>query len=372
MQMTRPNEQMTWPNEDPFPNGFTRRCVLSASLTSALGLALSSGAVRGESPTAPPIPTQFPKDTSLVIGDPATHTALELSGLAKELPFRAQWANMSGGPQTTEAFRAGALDVGSVADIPAINAAWTGLAVKIVGVSFRRDPAATPKYELGIAPNAGVKTIADLRGKRIAYSPGQVQGAIILRAMQKVGLAKKDVTLVELPSTGDVYTVLLSSRQIDVAPISGVAVKRYLARFARDGASVIPHTVEDDASFVYVRKAVVDDPAKSAALREYLKYWALAQEWIASHRQEWAVGFYEKSQGLAPDDAQYLVKTDGDPLFPDDWAQAIERQQKTIELLAQENGKPVFDAATLFDRRYEHAAAAAVAQSAASSPAVER
>src|SRR5690349_23456227 len=39
-----------------------------------------------------------------------------------------------------------------------------------------------------------------------SYSPGQAQGALILKVLQKVGLAKDDVKLVELPSTGDVYS----------------------------------------------------------------------------------------------------------------------------------------------------------------------
>ena len=43
-----------------------------------------------------------------------------------KLPFKVEWANISGGPQTLEAFRADALDVGAVADIPPLLATWTG------------------------------------------------------------------------------------------------------------------------------------------------------------------------------------------------------------------------------------------------------
>ena len=53
-----------------------------------------------------PIPDHIAPGTKFVIGDPATQKALELSGAAAKLPFTVEWANISGGPQTIEAFRA--------------------------------------------------------------------------------------------------------------------------------------------------------------------------------------------------------------------------------------------------------------------------
>ena len=102
-----------------------------------------------------------------------TQEALVLSGEADKLPFKAIWANIAGGPQTIQAFRAHALDVGEVADIPPIHANWTGLPVKIVATRFRQDPINHPIYLLGIAPGAGVNSLADLRGKNIASAPAR-------------------------------------------------------------------------------------------------------------------------------------------------------------------------------------------------------
>ena len=124
------------------------------------------------------LPTTVPAGAKIVVGDPTTQKALELSGQLDKVSGFVQFANLSGGPQTTEAFRANALDVGSVAEIPSIHATWTGLHVKIVASKFRQDPINHPIYELGVAPGVEVKTLADLRGKKIAYSPGQAQGAL--------------------------------------------------------------------------------------------------------------------------------------------------------------------------------------------------
>ncbi|MGW4802435.1 ABC transporter substrate-binding protein, partial [Nonomuraea sp. NPDC004297] len=307
-----------------------------------------------------PLPAAVPEGTKLIVGDPPTKVALQLSGELDSFSFDLEWANISGGPQTSEAFRADALDVGAVADIPPIHATWTGLPVKIVASRFRKDPLTHPTYELGIAPGANVRTLADLRGKKIAYSPGQAQGALVLRVLKKAGLTRQDVTLVELPSTGDVYPNALASRQVDVAPIGGVNIRRYTAKFGRDGATTIPHGLRDDPGHLYVRTETLRDPAKAAAIREYVAAWARASRWVYEHPKEWIDGYYVKDQGLSAADGRYLVEQAGEPDLPADWTEAVERHQETIDILAAETGNPPLRAADLYDRRYEATAAEAI------------
>ncbi|MVW79830.1 ABC transporter substrate-binding protein [Bordetella sp. 02P26C-1] len=306
------------------------------------------------------IPDTVPPGTVLRVGDPKTQRALELSGELAKLPFKVEWANISGGPRTTEAFRSRALDLGAVADIPPIHATWTGLPVKIVAAGFRKDPIDHPIYKLGIAPGAAIDSIDDLRGKKIAYSPGQAQGALVLRVLQKAGLTQKDVTLVEMPSTGDVYVSALASRLVDAAPIAEANQPRYLLNYGKDGAKLISHGLRDDPWYIYGLQSVLDDPAKAAAVREYVKAWARASRWIYEHPQEWIAGYFVEQQGLSADDGKHLVKSAGEPDIPADWNDAIARQQATIDLLAAETGKPRLRAEDLFDRRYENVAAQAL------------
>lgn len=297
-----------------------------------------------------------PPGTTLAIGDPQIEFALRLSGQIDKLPFKASWANISGGPNTLQAFRAGALDLGSVADIPPIHAHFTGLPVKIVAIRFRRDPLNHPVYQLGIAPGAGIGKLSDLKGKRIAYSPGQAQGALVLRILQKVGLSKKDVRLVELPSTTNVYANALQSRLVDAAPLGVVFAKRYLANFGKDGAKVLAHGLRDDPLYLYAPVSVLANPAKAAAIREYVKAWARATRWTEAHPDLWAQAYYVKDQGLNQQDARATVQSFGIADIPADWNDAIARQQQTVDLIARENGQKPFAAADLFDRRFEHVA----------------
>jgi sulfonate transport system substrate-binding protein len=294
-----------------------------------------------------------PAGTELVVGDPATKVALELSGEINKFTFPVKFANLSGGPQTTEAFRANALDVGSVADIPPIHATWTGLDVRIIASQYRVDAVNFPLYELGIAPGAGITDLSGLRGKKIAYSPGQAQGALVLRILEKAGLKQTDVKLVELPSTGDAYPTALAAKQVDAAPLGGVAIKRYQNKYGPDGGITLRHGLRDDPSHLYSPVKVLQDPAKAAALREYVQRWGAAKRWIEDHPAEWLEGYYIRDQGLSADDGRYLIASQGKGDLPTSWTEAIARHQETIDLLSREQKKPELDAGKLYDLRFQ-------------------
>lgn len=335
--------------------------VLTRRLFVASGLAalMSARSVFAQGDAA--LAREVPAGTKLVIGDPATYQALKLSGLINEIGFEVEWANLSGGPQTSEAFRARALDVGAVAEIPSIFANWNGLPARNIAYRERQDPVGHPIYRFGISPGVEVKSLADFRGKRIAFSPGQAQGALVLRALQAAGLTREDVTLVELPSTGDVYPVALASKQVDVAPIGGVYIRRYINQYGAEGATLIEHGLRDDPGHLYAPQWVLDDPAKAAALAQYVALWARSTKWINENPDAWIDGYYVKDQGLSREDGEYLLDLQGELIVPANWDEVVTRHQATIDLLAVELGYEPYDAELIFDRRFEAIGAAAIA-----------
>jgi sulfonate transport system substrate-binding protein len=333
----------------------TRRTLLAgASAAAALALAACSEEDGGPALAADAdLPTAVPEGTKLVIGDPSQQVAFELSGLASLLTFEVEWANISGGPKSAEAFRAKSLDISSVADIPPIHTNWTNLPTKIVASGGRIDPLAHPIYDLGIAPGVDVATVEDLAGKRIAYSPGQAQGALILRVLDAAGLTQDDVELVELPSTADTYSNALAGGEVDVAPIGGTQVKSYVNKYGADGATTIPHGLRDDPWVLYAPTEVLEDADKAAAIAEYVRLWGAAKLWTRANRDEWISAWYVEHEGLTVEDGNYLHDREGEPDFPETWDETIERHQETIEILAEGTGNPVLDAEDLYDRRFE-------------------
>lgn len=337
-----------------------RLVALTAALVAAAPFALTGCGGEEAGPRlelTASIPDEIPKDTVLRIGDPATQVALELSGLEDELPFKVEWANISGGPKTLEAFRADALDAGSVAEIPPLFAKWTGTDVRIIAARTTIDPLEHPTYELGVAPGVDVDDLADLKGKKIAYSPGQAQGALVLKVLEKAGLTQDDVELVEIASVDDVYVNALGSKQVDVAPLGQTLVPPFLAKYERDGAHTIAPGVRDDYWELYVPTEVLEDAHKAAALKKYTEVWGKAVEWVNEHPDEYAQGYYVEHEGLSEEDAKFLVDALGQKEVVQDWDDLIAEHQKTADLLAKEQDRDDLDVGALYDRRFEPAAA---------------
>ena len=72
--------------------------LVAVTLVSLLGLAGCGAEEKGAHlALSAAVPDQVPDGTVLRVGDPATQTALELSGLADELDIEIEWANISGG-----------------------------------------------------------------------------------------------------------------------------------------------------------------------------------------------------------------------------------------------------------------------------------
>jgi sulfonate transport system substrate-binding protein len=298
-----------------------------------------------------PIPAECPRDTQLRIGDPKVQKQLELSGLMSQLPFTVQWQNITGGPLTLEAFRAKALDAGAVGDTPPIHAKFTGLDIKIVAVHFRDQPT----FKLALAPGAKVDSIADFPGKRIAYAPGQAQGALLLRVLEQHAIKLDQVNLIEL--SGSEFKDALASNQVDIAPLSGPNLRRYLKEQQAAGAHAIPHGTQDSLSFLYVRTAVLEDPAKAAALRAYVQLRGRAQLWASNNSEAWRKFYYVGDQSLSEDDARAALEADLSPRHPRDWREAIALTQETINLVSRASGRKPFEAREIFDLRYQEPAA---------------
>jgi sulfonate transport system substrate-binding protein len=303
-----------------------------------------------------------PAGVSLTIGDPLTQHALALAGGAlSQPPFTVNWANIAGGPGVNQAIRAHALDLGSGSNVPPVWAHWTGLDVKIVAVWERQDPLQHPIYRFGVAPGVKVASLTDLRGKRIAYAPGQAQGLLIVRALAKAGIPLSDVQLVQMPSTANVYLNALASHEVDVAAMGDLFVRRYIAEYGHDGASYIDHGLRDDINVVYGPTATLNDPAKADAVAAFVQVWAKAIAWVNANPQAWLTGYLEQNQGLSPADAAAVLEGSGKSLVPASWDDVIAEEQQIVNVLAPVSNTQTFDAGLLFDRRFEALAATAFA-----------
>jgi sulfonate transport system substrate-binding protein len=336
-------------------------------LAGALLLAACSSGTGGELDAAAPIPTEVPPGTTLVIADQqeAQQVALRASGELDELPFTAEFANFTGGPAILEAFRAGAADVASVGDTPPIQALVAGEDVPII-LGRKTDPSST---QLAVAPGVAARTLADLRGRKIAYAEGTAQQVIVLRALEKAGLKTSDVELVRL-QLGE-FNDAVRTGQVDIAPLNEPRLTRFLTEAGPRGGSVIDPAQTADTStglnYLYARRETLEDPAKAAALRAYIEHYIRSQQWINEHQDEWIQTYYVENQGISAEDGRRIVDSLGQITFPRLDDALVQRQQQTIDVIDRAGELPKkVRAADGFDLRFTDVVAGAVPAAGAS------
>jgi len=271
------------------------------------------------------------------------------------LPFKvSSWLNIGAGPDVINAFRAKSLDVANNAGIPPIQAHYQGFDAKIVAIDITRKP----NYLFATKPGSDIRSVADFKGRKLAFSQGQAQGVVLLRALKKAGLKYDEVDLV--PLTSNQFLTALQSGQVDIAPLANQQAPAYLQQYRSKGAHVITTDVVDLLNLLWAPTSVLNDSAKAAAVAAYIPYWAKGQVWTYENPDAWNEEFYVKTQNLTLAQARGISKLANKPLFPPSWGEAIKWEQETADLLAEGGFVKKFDVSSLFDHRFESIAAKAV------------
>lgn len=132
-----------------------------------------------------------------------TLIVLEASGaLEKRLApqgVTVQWTEFPAGPQLLEALNGGSLDFGITGEAPPVFAQAAGVRFVYVAV----DRPAPQGEAILVAKDSPIRTIADLKGKRVAFNRGSNVHYLLIVALEKAGLKFSDIQPVYLaPADG--------------------------------------------------------------------------------------------------------------------------------------------------------------------------
>ena len=105
------------------------------------------------------------------------------------------WTEFNAGPVQLEALNVGAIDFGDVGEAPPIFAQAAGAPLVYAGATVPR-----PKLEAVIVPkDSPIRSVADLKGKRIAFNKGSNVQYFLVKLLEKNGLKYSDVSPIFLP-----------------------------------------------------------------------------------------------------------------------------------------------------------------------------
>jgi sulfonate transport system substrate-binding protein len=100
-----------------------------------------------------------------------------------------QWLEFPAGPQLLEGLNAGAVDVGTVGETPPIFAQAAGVDFVYVG----NEPAAPQAEAIVVPHDSAIRSVADLRGKKVALNKGSNVHYLLVEALKKAGLSYADI-----------------------------------------------------------------------------------------------------------------------------------------------------------------------------------
>lgn len=227
------------------------------------------------------------QDVVLRVGDQvgAERARLEAAGLLDDVPYRIEWSVYPAAVNLHEALKAGAIDLGSSADSPAVSAIAGGSKVRIAA-AFNNGGKGT---SIIVPEDSDIASVADLRGKTISPTTrGSVSHYLVLGALKQAGIDPSEVTLAFLAPTD--ASAAFQAGSIDAWGTWGVYTARSIgvlnAKKLLDGAGI-----NSGYSVYAATEEALADPARRAAIADYADRIERAYAWSRDNREDF-LDFY--------------------------------------------------------------------------------
>jgi sulfonate transport system substrate-binding protein len=220
-------------------------------------------------------------------------TLLKAQGLLEQrlapLGYGVDWAIFTSGPPILEALNAGAVDFAFTGEPPPIFAQAAGVPV-VYAAATQPSPASVA---ILTGSGSAIKTLADLRGKKVAVAKGSSAHYLLVAAIRRAGLHYGDIQPVYLqPPDG---RIALQSGSVDAWSIWDpflAAAQVAGARVLTDGARLMPNRAFYLSSRPFATENAAALAAAVAAVKEI-------EAWEPGHIQQMAADI-SRTTGVPP------------------------------------------------------------------------
>jgi sulfonate transport system substrate-binding protein len=201
------------------------------------------------------------------------------------------WTLFPSGPPLLEALNANSVDIGSAGDTPPIFAQAAGTPLRYVASQSSNGAGSA----IIVPKDSAVKGVADLKGKKVAFTKGSASNLLIVRALRKFGLDYKDIEPVYLqpPEARAAFQGGSIDAWVIWNPFLEAAKQELGAREIINGADV-----SRTKGYILARDTFVDQHPE--VVRELIDQAQKANEWGFKNRDEYAK-VLEKETGIAAD-----------------------------------------------------------------------
>ena len=147
------------------------------------------------------------------------------------------WVEFPGGPQLLEGLNVGSVDFGLTGETPPVFA--QAASADLVYIAY--EPASPTAEAILVSKDSPIKSVADLKGKRVALNKGSNVHYLLVRALEEAGLKYSDVQSIYLPPADARAAFERGSVDAWVIwdPFLAAAEEQLQARTLRDGKDLV-------------------------------------------------------------------------------------------------------------------------------------
>jgi sulfonate transport system substrate-binding protein len=218
---------------------------------------------------------------TLRVGDQkgGNRALVDIAGLAKDLPYKIEWSEFPAVAPILEALNAGALDFGYTGDLAFLTVYATGAPIKAIGGT--RSDART--QAILVRNDSPIKSIADLKGKRLAGTRGGWGQFLIDATLEKAGNGIDDATFAPLGPVDAKIALVAGS-------IDGWAVWEPYVSYAtlKDNARIVANGEGLTPTITFYVASDQAIATKRAAVQDLVQRLDKARLWSLDHVAEYA------------------------------------------------------------------------------------
>ena len=212
-----------------------------------------------------------------------------------------KWTEFPGGPQLLEGLNVGSVDFGVTGETPPVFAQAAGADLLYVA----HEPPAPSGEAILVPKGSPIKSVAELKGKKVVLNKGSNVHYLLVRALEDAGLKYSDITPVYLPPADARAAFERGSVDAWVIwdPFQSAAEKQLQARSLRDGTGL----VDNHQFYLATRSYAEQHPQVIGTLVEEIRG---VGEWVKGNLDE-ATSQVAPLIGLSPEITRQAVERQG-------------------------------------------------------------
>ncbi|MGL5167524.1 MAG: sulfonate ABC transporter substrate-binding protein [Afipia sp.] len=236
-----------------------------------------------------------------------------LEAKLKALGYGVTWTEFQFGPPLLEAINVGAIDFGNTGETPPVFAQAAGAPIRYVAY----EPPAQKGEAILVPKDSPLKSVSDLKGKKVAVAKGSNAHYLLVKALERAGVKYEDITPVFLTPAD--ARAAFSTGAVDAwsiwDPFQAAAEVTLEAKTLTDGTGLVPNT----QFYLSSQKFLESEPKVLDALLDGLRevdQWAKTDIHAVAEQLSPSVGLpvpiietalKRQSYGIKPIDAQVLT-----------------------------------------------------------------